>query len=491
MTPHQTGKAANLYADLVVIGGGGAGLAAAAAAAENGVKNIVVLEARRVPGGNSMFPDSLFAIKNGLPKRWRIGDGRDEIFRKAIDYAHGKTDPRVLRALLNKAEDIIRWLEARGLKFEVDRFTHIDQVHMTARALGGGLCTGAAVVKALVKNCEDVGVRIICSTRSKRLLTGDRGEVVGVLAKTKGGQVGIAAKGYVIATGGFAGNKDMLKKCIPSFNDDIHRLGLPHKGDGLNMAAEIGAATDEMLAEIAGPDFLGPMRLQIIGKRPDTVWVNGRGERFTDEAICSAFPEAANRLCRQPGKISYTIFDESIKQIILGDKENIDPRYKRALSGVDFAAVDEDLHLQAKKGLLKISDSWAEIAEWMGIVPEKLEATISEYNNACDQGYDDVFLKDPKYLLPLRLPPYYALRCGVVLLVTHGGIAVNQRMEVLDEQHNPIPGLYAAGVDTGGTDSDTYNVHLRGHSFGFTLNSGRIAGECAADYVGRQGKSGR
>ena len=56
-------------------------------------------------------------------------------------------------------------------------------------------------------------------------------------------------------------------------------------------------------------------------------------------------------------------------------------------------------------------------------------------------------------------------------------------MEVLDTADKPIPGLYAAGVETGGTDSDTYDAHLTGHSFGFTINSGRIAAENAAKYM--------
>ena len=47
----KTSSNTNLQADIVVIGGGGAGLAAAVAAAETGVKNIILLEARRVPGG--------------------------------------------------------------------------------------------------------------------------------------------------------------------------------------------------------------------------------------------------------------------------------------------------------------------------------------------------------------------------------------------------------------------------------------------------------
>ena len=59
-------------------------------------------------------------------------------------------------------------------------------------------------------------------------------------------------------------------------------------------------------------------------------------------------------------------------------------------------------------------------------------------------------------------------------------------MEVLDRDDNPISGLYAAGVDTGGWESDTYNAVLSGTTFGFALNSGRIAGENAAVYMGRQ-----
>jgi fumarate reductase flavoprotein subunit len=92
-------------------------------------------------------------------------------------------------------------------------------------------------------------------------------------------------------------------------------------------------------------------------------------------------------------------------------------------------------------------------------------------------------MKDRAYLMPLRTPPYYAIKCGLGLVTTHGGVKINHQMEVLNLQDTPIRGLYAAGVETGGTDADTYNVFLSGHSFGFTINSGRIAGENAARYV--------
>jgi len=58
-------------------------------------------------------------------------------------------------------------------------------------------------------------------------------------------------------------------------------------------------------------------------------------------------------------------------------------------------------------------------------------------------------------------------------------------MEVLDKQDNAIPGLYAAGVDTGGWTSDTYCAALPGTAFGWAINSGRIAGESACHFLTR------
>ena len=112
--------------------------------------------------------------------------------------------------------------------------------------------------------------------------------------------------------------------------------------------------------------------------------------------------------------------------------------------------------------------------------PEVLINTISEYNLCCDRGRDDVLFKDPRFLVPLRKPPYYAIKCHQGFLGTIGGIKINHHMEVLNRQDDPIPGLYAVGAGAGGWESDTYCLELSGSAFGFALNSGRIAGENAA-----------
>jgi fumarate reductase flavoprotein subunit len=94
-----------------------------------------------------------------------------------------------------------------------------------------------------------------------------------------------------------------------------------------------------------------------------------------------------------------------------------------------------------------------------------------------------MFGKERRFLVPLRTPPYYAVQCHQSFLGTIGGIKINHHMEVINQQDDPIPGLYAGGNDSGGWESDTYGLMLSGFAFGFAVNSGRIAGENAGDFV--------
>ena len=139
--------------------------------------------------------------------------------------------------------------------------------------------------------------------------------------------------------------------------------------------------------------------------------------------------------------------------------------------------------LQRPHDLVKTSDSWDEIAAWIGADAAALRATVDEYNAGCDQGYDPLFGKSRKYLKSLRVPPFYAIRGHVHICDTVGGIKIDEAMEVIDEAGHPIPGLFAAGVATGGWEAETYDYHLTGHLVGFALNSGRIAGENAVTFV--------
>ena len=75
------------------------------------------------------------------------------------------------------------------------------------------------------------------------------------------------------------------------------------------------------------------------------------------------------------------------------------------------------------------------------------------------------------------------MRCNTDYLDTIGGIKINEKMEVIGNKLKPIPGLFAAGVATGGWQADCYNDVMAGAASGFAFNSGRIAGESVTEFL--------
>ncbi len=477
-------KQESLKADIVIIGGGGAGLAAAVQAAENG-KKVAILEKRHAVGGNTAMAHGFFAADSPVQKRMMADAPKDVLFKLAMDYHHWTINPRLVRTYMNKSADTVSWLEAKGLKIVTVAVLNPNYTYRTFH-MGEGP-TGIIVVKLLAKNAADLGVTVYTKAAAKKILLDTGGKVKGVLATTENGDVSIEAKSVIITTGGYGGNKDLLQKYCPGYSyDDVNYLGLKDlTGDGLLMAIEAGAATEGMgMPHYWGGHYLGANSVNLVNQRPEMIWVNKNGERFYDESLLFDMGLRGNILERQPGNVSFTIFDEKIKQSLTAEGligSQVALRWSPP--DITWESVLSQLPGEVGKGYVKIADSLDEIAGWMGAPPEVFKATISEYNVDCDKGYDSVFVKDRRYLQPLRNPPYYAVMFRQTLLDTMGGIKTNHRMEILDQDTRPIPGLYAAGVCVGGYQSASYCYMLAGTMFGFSLNSGRIAADNASRYV--------
>jgi fumarate reductase flavoprotein subunit len=476
----KSGKSAQTTipdADVIVIGGGG-GLAAAVAAAEKGAK-VTVLEKRKVLGGNTALARGLLAAESPVQRRMKIDARKEDLFKTAMAYAHWKINPEIVRTFINKSGDTVEWLEEKGVRFQdlpnfyynqIPRIYHIPEGY------------GAGLVKILAARCRELGVHIFNETSAKKILIRKEGCVGGVLAVSGDKETRINAKSVVIATGGYSGNKEMLKKYCPDYTEDARVNGIQHMGDGLLMAMNVGAATEDLGRLLSmGPFFVGSLQVSVVSVESNTIWVNKRGERFADESTYLP-SESANALNRQPEKICYALFDEAIKESFI--QEGLIKGIHRLFpSGSKMVELDKYLRKEAREGRARIADSWKGVAEWIGADPGVLENSLIAYNNSCDCGYDDLFYKDRRYLQPLRTPPYYALRCHQAFHGTLGGIRINQHMEVLNQQDKPIPGLFAAGNDTGGWESDTYCYILSGTAFAFAINSARIAGENAVKYM--------
>lgn len=495
----------NIQADVVVIGGGGGGLAAAAKAAEGGAKKVILLEKAPRPGGNARLSGGFFAVESPAQKRQGITTTCDEVFKEHMDFTNWKDNPRIVRAWMKKSKEVVKWFEENGVKFSVMHFMRggMRVYHIAAAGLEDKGFVGAAPQKgrqvigmtgslldALTNSCKKNGVEILSRTPAKKITKNKRGKVTGVLAENKkeGKEIRIKTKTAIIATGGFARNKKLLKKFFPGDIDVAnmysHSFGFM-TGDGYIMATEAGAATDDLVTVNNFSPHHYPWNPHItwLVRRPYLPWVNKMGERFMDESVWLYAGGVGWALGRQPENLSFTLLDSKIKQDIIRDItafEEAGPQWIEELEG--------DLRSEADKGRVKIADSWDEIAAYIGAKPKTLKATIEQYNSFCDNGYDDEFAKDKKYLLPLQSPPYYAALGRQGFDVAIGGIKINHDMEVLNKNNEPIPGLYAIGNDAGGAQGDTYNFGLPGSSLGFALSSGFIAAENAVKYIRASGK---
>jgi len=470
-----------ISADIAIIGGGGAGLSAAIEAAERGMQ-VVLLEKRRSLGGNSALAQYILAVNSHIQKQSNISITVDEALNTALEYAHWKINPRIVHTFLKKSADTLLWLEEKGLKF-----VRVAESH------GGSLRTehcmdsirgGYDIIKALTKRCEEVGVKIYLNTPAKQILTDKDGNTTGVFAKSNDEDIHIHSKCVIITTGGYAGNKKLLRKYYPSYHENMRNRGIPNMGDGLLMAMKIGAATEGLGNILLHPPFyLGPMEVGEIAHASYSIWVNKKGERFTNEMVRRHTIECGNVVDRQPGKCMYSIFDESIKKKVVKQVTDRGIGKPGSRMVMDFSDFDNKLQSEVHKGGVKIADSLDEIAAWIGITTDTLKNTVDEYNACCSCKCDEVFLKDSEYLQAICHPPYYAVKCYVSYMTTIGGIKINHHMEVIDKQDDPIAGLYAGGDTTGGWESETYCMLLPASALGFAINSGRIAGENAANYV--------
>ncbi|MDC7124347.1 MAG: FAD-dependent oxidoreductase [Spirochaetales bacterium] len=469
-----------LKCDIVVVGGGASGMAAAASASESGA-SVIVLEKNASVGGNGLFPRGIFAVGSFLQKRKLVNTDKDEVFSACMEYSHWKIDPDLVRTLIEKSGDTIDWLHDMGVDF-TDVVHHLpgqnpEVFHITEKDLN----VGKTVIKILHDYCKDKNVEIQTGCTGSSLILSPDGIVAGVLAKNRDGEdVQVEASRVILCTGGFAGNQDMISKFYPKYKPDevTPGPGMRHNGEGLKMAVEAGAAIEGNFAmEMAAPKIRGYAPLNLLLGKPWNVWINRKGKRFANEGIVYNFSLAANACLRQPKAQMWVVFDERIKNFTLEEGRDIvelihfPPDSEQKLDDTILKAIDN--------GYLIKSDNLEDLAAFIGCPLESLTSSIEEYNKFCDSGRDAKYAKNIKNLKKLNNPPYYAIKAGVDMLITHGGIRVDDNFRALNENLEPVKNLYVAGVDFGGVDADVYNVTMSGHGFGFALNSGRIAGENA------------
>lgn len=469
-------------ADVVVIGAGASGSAAAWAAAEKGLK-VVTLEKSAMAGGTGKFSEGIFAVESSMQRDWNYGLTKDQAFTMIMNYGHWRGNARMVRAFVDRSAETIDWMKKQGVMFE-KLFSNYPNGLYTWHIYEG---RGAGWINLFMKKYLDAGQTLLLNTWGEKLIQ-ENGRVVGVEATNKAGdKITVRSKTTIIATGGFFDNKEMREKYL-RFADADGLAQTGKTGDGIRMAWSVGGGkegTEVQASYRPGPRGVGTTNhVSATAKQPH-LWLSPKGERFCNEQIMLEWPFAGNALERIGGTM-YVVYDQKTLDHMETD-QGIDLGVGVMVPvGTKLVNYQKEWDAAVKAGWAFKADSLEDLAKATGMNPEKLAKTVAEYNGYCAVRHDAEFAKDPKYLREVKTGPFYAIKSVASTLGTLGGIKANERFEVVTQNEDPIPGLYAAGNDVGGMYGDSYDLLMAGSTVGFAVNSARIAVDSAAEYIKAQ-----
>lgn len=478
--------AATKQADIVVVGAGMSGLSAAIEAASQGAK-VILLEKEGVVGGNTQFAEGMFACESPIQKQMGITVNSNELLNEENEFSHYRVNNNLWKDVIKNSGDDIQWLLDMGAKFET--VTSTGPGAKTWHVYAGSGERGQYLVNTYMKpKAEKLGVEIMLKTPATELIM-NNGQVTGVKATTADKkELDISAKAVIIATGGFGSNPDMVKELThldPSQYVDRNAPG--HDGDGINMAKAAGAITGERAIMMALGNTVDGTSLDSHlsaagGMEPD-LWVNQDAKRFVNEESILRYVLGSNAIITQ--KEAFSVFDSD---------------YLKKLTTTDGASAGWGMYVAPGEKLTKLNDeiqkaldnnnpsvfkadTLEELAAKMGLDKATFMDTVNTYNGYCAAGKDGDYVKDPKYLAPVKTGPFYAFRMKAIALSSVGGIRINEKNEVVNKDYQPIKGLYAAGLDCDGYSGDTYGLTLPGSAQGLSCFTGRNSARSALAFI--------
>lgn len=472
---------------VVVIAAGPSGLAAAVQAAEDGAE-VIVLEKTAAIGGAANMGMGPLGIGSKYQRQQMIDITVEKAFNMFMEYTHYNVDARLVKRYFEQSGETIEWLEDMGVEFE-GAFRYFPKSeatwHIVKTDQGIGPRAASFMNKALYERAKELGVVFLLETPAKKIIM-ENGSVAGVMAADKHGEeIEISCQAAIICTGGAGSNKQLIKEETGfNFGENLFSFAIPGLvGDGMKMAWEAGAGRTpvriEMAASIEGMEGL-PNGVSNVFGQPNLL-VNKHGKRVMNEEQMQNATFLSNVVSHQKDKVCFSIVDSSIvKHYVRNGVDNVslvrtDPDVSDFYDGVRMAEENNNQDLY-------VADSIEELAEKAGIDAGQLVTTVDDYNDYCD-SHDEEFFKDRRYMRPVHKGPYYCAKVRAGGYGTVGGIKINENCETITEDFEPVPGLYAAGADSCNIYDDSYMFLLPGNSMGYAVNTGRIAGMSAAEYV--------
>ena len=500
---NATAEDSTVDADVVVVGAGGAGMTAAITAAAEG-KNVVILESQSMVGGNSVratggmnagktvyqdeneFGESagvektlktaaekyadnetITALAKTVSEQWAAYQANPTGYFDSVELMEldtmiggkGVNDPALVETLCSNSADAIDWLGEQGITLNSVSSAggaSVKRIHRPVNEEGKVVSVGAYMVPLLEEDCQKAGVQMMLNTTATEILTDDNGAAVGIKATGASGEtITINAKAVILTSGGFGANMDMVVEYKPELKGFMTTNAPGILGQGIKMAQAIGADTVDMdQIQIHPTVQYDSASLITEGLRGDgAVLINSEGKRFIDEVGTRDVVSAAE--IAQPGSYSWLIIDQKM--------------------------VDDSSVIQGyiKKGYTFEGKTYEELAEQIGVDGAALAETMNTWNGYVEAKNDPDFGRT-SFANKLDTAPYYAIKVTAGVHHTMGGLKINTNTEVLNENGEVIPGLFAAGEVTGGVHGAN---RLGGTAVSDFVVFGRIAGAAASKYA--------
>ncbi len=317
------------------------------------------------------------------------------------------------------------------------------------------LTNGASLIAQMLSIALSRGISIWTEAPLEDLIVED-GRVVGVHTTRSGAPKLIHARqGVLLASGGFSHNPEMREE----FGGDQPNRGRwsianpGDTGDAIRITMRLGAKVDLMDEAWWLPSprtgRFGQSTLDQARQRPRTIYVDAAGHRFVNES--NSYMEVGKEMYARD-KTSravpcWLIFDDRYRKRYAHLRSR-PGRFPRSL---------------LESGMLKQAWTLNDLARVCEIDAAGLSETIERFNENARLGIDPYYgrgesaynraLGDPNHkvhpcLGPIDEPPYYAVQVVPGDIGTCGGVLTDEHARVLDQQDQPILGLYATGNGT-------------------------------------------
>ena len=484
--------------DVIVVGGGNAAFCAALAAREHGA-SVVMLEAapEDEAGGNSRFTAGAMRVAyDGVEDILKLVPDlseteiettdfgsytKDQFFDDMARVTQYRSDPELVDRLVTGSLDTLIWMREKGVRFVPIYGRQAFKIDgkfkfwggLTVETVGGG----PGLIDMWTGIAKREGIEVLYEHRVLDLLRDDD-RVSGVKVRHDGETVEFSGGTVVLACGGFEANTEWRTRYLgPGWDLAKVRGTRFNTGDGIRMALDIGASPFGNWSgchavgwEMNAPEF-GDLAVGDQFQKhsyPFAIMVNATGRRFVDEGADFrnyTYARYGRVILEQPGQFAWQIFDQKVKHL-QRDEYNI-----RQITKVTADTIEE---LAEKLDGVDSEAFVDEIARYNAAVRQDVEFNPNVKDGRRTEG---LAIDKSNWANTVDEPPYegYAVTCGVTF--TFGGLRINEEGEVLDTDHKPIRGLFAAGELVGGL----FYFNYPGGS-GLTSGSvfGRLAGASAA-----------